>query len=113
MPAAIGAGRVAHRVVFAPEALDDLRALYDLIADGASPERAFGYVEGIRQHLLGFADFPQRATRRDHIRPGLRTIGYRRRVTVAFLVTEAEVVILRILYGGRDVDTLLHERDDA
>ncbi len=104
---------MTHEVVFAPEALDDLRALYDLITDAASPERAFGYVEEIRRHLLGFADFPQRGTRRDHIRPGLRTIGYRRRITIAFLVTEAEVVILRVLYGGRDVDALLRGGDDA
>lgn len=112
MPTATGVDRVAHRVVFAPEALDDLRALYDRIADAASPQRAFGYVEGIRRHLLGLADFPQRGTRRDQVRPGLRTIGYRRRVTIAFRVGKAEVVILRVLYGGRDLDALLGD-DDA
>ena len=90
-----------------------MRALYDLIADTASPDRAFAYVEAIRQHLLGFANFPLRGTRRDHIRPGLRTIGYKRRVTIAFLATGTEVIILRILYAGRDVDTLLRENDDA
>ena len=104
---------MTHKIVFAPEALDDLRALYDLIADAAAPERAFTYVEAIRLHLLGFANFLLRGTRRDHIRPGLRTIGYKRRVTIAFLTTEAEVIILRILYAGRDVDTLLRENDDA
>lgn len=104
---------MTHKVVFAPEALDDLRALYDLIANAATPERAFNYVEAIRLHLLGFADFPARGTRRDHIRPGLRTTGYRRRVTIAFLVTEPKVIILRILYAGRDVETLLRADDDV
>lgn len=104
---------MAHRVVFAPEALNDLRLLYDRIADASAPERAFAWVEALRQHLLGFADFPERGTRRDAIRPGLRTTGYRRRVTIAFVVTGAEVVVLRVLYGGRDVDALLREVGNA
>lgn len=104
---------MAHRVVFAPEALEDLRALYDFIAEASSPERAFTWVERLRRHLLGFADFPERGTRRDAIRPGLRTTGYLRRIAVAFQVTDTEVVILRVLYGGRDLEGLLREGDDA
>ncbi len=100
---------MAHKVVFAPEALDDLRSLYNIIADGASPERALGYVEGLQRYCLGLADFPERGTRRDAIRPGLRTLGYRRRVTIAFHVTDTAVVIDRLLYGGRDLEGLLRE----
>jgi toxin ParE1/3/4 len=44
----------------------------------------------------------ERGRRRDDIRPGLRIIGFERRVTVAFAVEEERVVILRIFYGGRD-----------
>lgn len=104
---------MAHRVVFSPEALDDLRSIYDLIADASAPERALAWVEALRLHLLGFADVPARGTWRDAIRPGLRMTGYRRRVTVAFQVTATEVVILRVLYGGRDIDALLRESGDA
>jgi toxin ParE1/3/4 len=104
---------VARSVVFAPEALADLRDLYDLIADASLPARALAYVEGLRQHCLSLADFPERGTQRDAIRPGLRTLGYRRRVTVAFHVTEREVVIDRLLYGGRDLEGLLREDDDG
>jgi toxin ParE1/3/4 len=104
---------VARDVVFAPEALADLRSLYDIIADASLPARALTYVEGLRQYCLGFADFPERGTRRDAIRPGLRTLGYRRRVTVAFHVTEREVVIDRLLYGVRDLEDLLRENDDS
>ncbi len=102
---------MAHRVVVAPEALDDLRLLYDRIAEASAPERAFAWVEALRLHLLGFADFPERGTRRDAIRPGLRTTGYRRRVTIAFMVTDTSVVILRVLYAGRDVESLLRDTD--
>jgi plasmid stabilization system protein ParE len=41
---------------------------------------------------------------RDEIRPGLRMIGFERRVTVAFLVDGEDVVILRILYASRQFD---------
>ena len=104
---------MARSVVFAPEALGDLRNLYDIIADASLPARALAYIEGLRQYCLGFADFPERGTRRDAIRPGLRTLGYRRRVTVAFHVTEREVVIDRLFYGGRDLEGLLQEEDDG
>lgn len=96
---------MTHRVVFAPEAVDDLRGLYDLIADASLPERALAYVEELRRYCMGLAEFPERGTRRDAIRPGLRTIGYRRRVTVAFQVTGTTVIILRLLYGGRDLES--------
>ena len=39
--------------------------------------------------------------------PGLRLVGFERRVTVAFHVGPDTVTFLRILYCGRDVDTLL------
>lgn len=100
-------------VVFAPEALADLQAMYDAIAEASSPARAFAYVEALRRHLTGFGDFPERGTRRDRIRPGLRTVGYRRRVTVAFALKDTEVIILRLLYGGRDVEALLREPPEA
>jgi toxin ParE1/3/4 len=100
-------------VLFAPEALADLRDLYDLIANASEPERALAYVQGIRQTCLGLAEFPERGTRRDAIRPGLRTFGYRRRVTIAFHVTESAVFVDRILYGGRDLEALLGPDDDV
>jgi plasmid stabilization system protein ParE len=34
----------------------------------------------------------------------MRTIGFKRRVSIAFKVEEDTVVIMRILYGGRNVD---------
>jgi plasmid stabilization system protein ParE len=36
--------------------------------------------------------------------------SYRRRVTLAFRVTD-EVIILRVLYGGRDMDALLRDAE--
>jgi toxin ParE1/3/4 len=94
----------AREVIFAPEALADLQGLYDAIAEGAAPARALAWVEQVRAYCQGLATFPERGMRRDDLRPGLRTIGYRRRVTVAFHVTAERVVIDRILYAGRDLE---------
>lgn len=94
---------VAHEVLFAPEARDDLKELYLYIAERAGDERAMAYIERIEAHCLGFADFPERGTRRDDLFPGLRIVGFERRVTLAFLVGADTVSFLRILYGGRDL----------
>lgn len=55
--------------------------------------------------------FPERGVRRDDIRPGLRTVGYRRRVTLAFEVTNDLVSIFGVYYGGQDFEADL-ESDD-
>ena len=96
------------RVVFSPEARADLLELYDYIADRAGESRALAFVASIERHCLGFTNFPERGTRRDDIRPGLRTVGFKRRATIAFHVDEGMVVFDRILYGGRDVEGALH-----
>lgn len=100
---------MTHRVLFSPEAREDLRQLYLYIAGRSGPERALGYIERIETHCMSFADFPERGTRRNDLLPGLRTIGFARRVTIAFHVTADTVTIDRILYGGRDVGATLAE----
>ena len=57
--------------------------------------------------------FPERGTRRDDPRSGLRTTTYRRRVTVAYHITDTHVVIDRVLYGGRNLPPLFAEDDDG
>lgn len=93
-----------RRVVFSPEAQGDLLQLYDFVAGWAGNARALGYVERISAHCTGFADFPERGARRDDIRPGLRVSGFERRVAIAFTVAADAVTILRVLYGGRDLE---------
>ncbi len=100
---------MAHRIVFSPEAQADLVELYDYIAEHGSPERALAYVERIEATCRGLATFPERGTRRDDLRPGLRVIGLARRVTIAFHVGAETVMIDRILYGGRDLPAALAE----
>ena len=58
---------------------------------------------------MGLATLPRRGTRRDDIVPGLRTIGFERRVTIAFRVLANVVEIVTIAYAGRDFESELRE----
>ena len=44
---------------------------------------------------------------RDDLRPGLRTIGFRRRVVIAFAVHEETVEVHGVYYGGQDYEPLI------
>src|SRR5580704_9229934 len=78
---------LAHEVVFRPAAQRDLDALYRYIRDkGGGAVVAIGFIRRIREHCLGFANFPERGARRDDIRRGLRLVGFERKVTIAFSV---------------------------
>ncbi len=100
---------MTYRVVFSPEAEAQLVALYLHIAEAASPEIAAKYTEGIVKESESLGNLPRRGTRRDDIRPGLRTFGFRRRVTIAFEVTVDLVTILGVFYGGRDFEKAFEE----
>jgi toxin ParE1/3/4 len=65
----------------------------------------------LKTYCLGFADLPERGTRHDIIRPGLRTVGFERRITIAFHLTTGIVTIDRILYGGRDLTAAFSDGD--
>jgi toxin ParE1/3/4 len=100
---------VALKVYFRPTAEADLFALYDYIAGKAGVVTAGNYIERIEAACLALSNFPKRGTRRDDIVPGLRTIGFERRVTIAFRVMKTRVEIITVAYGGRDFEGELRE----
>jgi toxin ParE1/3/4 len=95
---------VTRPVVFTPEAQDDLLDLYDYIADRGSPSRALHYVERIEETCMSLSILPERGTRCDDLRAGLRVMGFEHRESIAFQVRAESVAVLRILYGGRSVE---------
>lgn len=60
-----------------------LEELCDFIAAAGSPGNAARFTESIVAFCESLADFPHRGISRDDLRPGLRTIGYRRGVVIA------------------------------
>lgn len=99
----------SHRIVFTPEARDQLDKLHAYITTAADAEIASRFVDGIIDHVATLSDFPNRGTPRDDIRSGLRTLPWRRRVTIAFMVGETEVVVIGIFYAGRDFESFLKD----
>ncbi len=95
------------RISFRPSAGADLVGLYDHIADVAGEEAAGVYIDRIEASCRALESFPQRGTKRDDIRPGLRTMGFERRATIVFQVKRTEVVIIRVFYGGQDYERAL------
>jgi toxin ParE1/3/4 len=95
------------KVIFTPAADRQMQELHDYIALHSSESMADGYIDRIERYCGRLADFPHRGTPRDEILPGLRTIGFERRVTVAFTLTIDTVLIEGIFYGGQDFATRL------
>lgn len=98
-----------HQVVFAPEAESQLLALYFQIAAVSSAQIAARYTSAIADECESLSTLPSRGTRRDDIRPGLRTFGFRKRVTIAFEVTSDVVTILGIFYGGQNFEPVFEQ----
>jgi toxin ParE1/3/4 len=102
----------SHQVRFADEALDDLGRIFAELLPVAGERIARGFVGRLEAACLSLAAFPERGSRREHVRPGLRMIGYRRQATIAFAVSEAEVLILRVFRRGADTEALLATSND-
>jgi plasmid stabilization system protein ParE len=94
-----------YTIRFKTEALADLEGIQDYVSANASPLRAQIYLRRIRAFIEGMRTFPERGTVRNDLARGLRIVGFERRVAVAFTVAETEIVILRLLYGGRSFDS--------
>jgi toxin ParE1/3/4 len=97
---------MAYAVIITDPAEADLLAIYTYIEERAGTAIAQRFVDRIEQYCLGFAEVPKRGTRRDDLRRGLRTVGFRRRATILFEVDDQarKVVIHGIYYAGRSIE---------
>ncbi|MFE0753304.1 type II toxin-antitoxin system RelE/ParE family toxin [Inquilinus sp. NPDC058860] len=102
-----------RRVVLLPEAQADLRWIYDTVDHAAGPVTAMRFVERIETYCRGFDYASKRGTLRNDLRPGLRIVGFERRVTVAFAVEADDVVIFRLFYGGANWEAELAEGGES
>lgn len=102
---------MSYRVVFAPEAGDQLEALFLFIAEHSSPLVAQRYTDAVLATCEGLALFPHRGVARDDIRPGLRLTHHKGRTVIAYAVddTARTVSIVGVFYGGQDHEGALSE----
>ena len=92
-------------------AREDLHAILIYVAERAGVDVALGFVSRLRRACDDLATAPLRGTARDDLRPGLRTVGIERRATILFYVQDDDdqVVILGVLYGGRDLEAIMRQ----
>lgn len=102
----------AHRVQFAPEAVEQLESLFHYIAERASPATALRYAQAVVETCEGLSSFPLRGVAREDIRPGLRLTHHRGRTMIAYAVDDPSqtVSIVGIFHGGQDHESALAGR---
>jgi len=96
-----------YHIVFSPEAHDQLTHLEDYLTSLASSAVADRYIDAIVRRCEGLSDFPYVGTDREDVRPGLRTLDYRQRITVAFAISLVPMSIIGFFYGGRGYAALV------
>jgi toxin ParE1/3/4 len=97
------------RVIFTPLAERQIDRLHAYITEHASESRADAYIARIVTFCTGLETFPLRGQKRDDLLPGLRTVGFERRVTIAFVVNSDTVLIEGIFYGGQDFEAAFED----
>jgi toxin ParE1/3/4 len=103
-----------RNLLLRPAAENDLTELYRYIAEqSGSQERAIGYIRRIRAACEKLKTFPEAGRSRDDLRPGVRVLGFERRVVIVYTVlSSGDVEIGRVLYGGRDYETLITDENE-
>jgi toxin ParE1/3/4 len=82
-------------------ALADLERIGDWVAANAGTDVALAYLDRIESACARLADFPQRGTPRDDLGPGVRTISFEGRATIAYRIEAHAVLILGVFHAGR------------
>jgi toxin ParE1/3/4 len=106
---------MTYTVIISAAAEADLVAIFDYIAERAGERIASRFVDRIEAYCNGFATAPVRGTSRSDLRPGLRTVGFRRRATILFEVDHQQrrVIIHGVYYGGRSFERDLLDDDPS
>lgn len=99
-----------YRVVVEPEAQADLDAIEAYIASEGNPETGARFVAEALDLCRSLDHFPDRGSPRDDLREGLRSLAFRRRAVIFYMVIGDKVSILGVAYGGRDPETLMEDR---
>jgi plasmid stabilization system protein ParE len=84
-----------YSVVMSDEADAQLRTIRRYIASSSNADIASHYTNGIAGFCQSLHTFPHRGSSRNDLRPGLRVIGYRKRVAILFEVDDGALTVTR------------------
>jgi len=96
-----------YKVVLSRRAEADIDSIYLYIAKKSYPSTALSFVTDIRDECETLSTLPQRGTLHPRLGHGIRTMGFRHSVTVAFRVEGETVTVVRVFYRGRNVQAHL------
>ena len=100
-----------RQVRYALTAHSNLLEIEAWIAETAGDAIATRYVQRLIDYCDRFDVASERGARRDDLFPNLRIAGFEKRVTLAFLVYEDEVVFINIFYGGQDWEAAFRDEE--
>lgn len=102
-----------NKLTYRPLALADLDAIYD-ITGSDYPQRGFDFVESIRARCRkNLLDTPKLGPARPDLGEGIRIYPMKnKRTVVAYRIGDAEIIIVRVFYGGADYEAILLDMDD-
>ncbi len=85
------------RLVLSPQTRQELKALERSIASTSrSATTARNYMRALTDYIEQLPDYPLRGQAFSLHHPGMRIIGFRKTLLIAFLVTDASLVILSV-----------------
>ncbi|QMW24634.1 type II toxin-antitoxin system RelE/ParE family toxin [Sandaracinobacteroides saxicola] len=91
-------------MLYAETATNDLAAIIAYIAARSDPDTAYRYAERIDRRTAILTSFPHTGNPREDLGPGIRTIAFERRATIAYRIDGDSIIVVRILYAGRAWD---------
>jgi toxin ParE1/3/4 len=98
-------------VVVARRALNDLDRIYEFVKQSTSAVAARRYLDRIERFIVAMGDAAERGNNHGEYRPGLRSVGFEGRAQIVFEVTEIEVRVARIFYGGENWFAAIEDND--
>ena len=97
------------QVVFTPLAARQIESLHEYTSP-RTQARSVRTITLIVAFRKGLTKFPVRRTRRDDLLLRLRVIGFERRATIAFAVTDSAILVEGTFYAGWDFETIFRAR---
>ncbi len=98
------------RIIRRPRVEQDLIDLWHYIAADSGEVRAAAVIDRIEQRLEALAAYPLMGRARDELRPTLRSSPVGRYVVFYFPLDDG-IDVVRVLYGGRDLDAIFQEEE--
>ena len=101
---------MTFEIAFHPLAADDLDRIYDFIAQN-SPANAIAFVRRLRRQCFALSELPHRGRRLQDLPGETRSIVFERRAVIVYRIDPAVVIVLRIVYAGRNLIATPEEFD--